>query len=298
MLVNSFFIIDFENYDNVSNVELTDNAYVCYKISLGSINAIETFYAKLFLSPRQHSFCFFLNIDRLLNENRKKNIIEFFVSGSFHARYLKSGHDDPVVLVPVDQNSDVADLFKAFKEQGYDQVRAIPVCNNIDTGGQKNELQNVFNIGADINNLSEDYIKSIKQVVSCDSSFFFFLDHPQKIDEVVNILRQAEETIQLQMPQTYALLKENMSLRGEEHKLVSKTQLLQEQLDSLDSYHGNYNSSFNRQKRQITELLQFYKNEYEILPLWYKRFGHVLKVLMGKRSFKSLFNDKVKKYKD
>jgi hypothetical protein len=52
------------------------------------------------------------------------------------------------------------------------------------------------------------------------------------------------------------------------------------------------------QKEERTRGLNWYYHEYEILPLWYKKFGHLLKVIMGKRSFKSLFNDKVKKHKD
>ena len=35
---------------------------------------------------------------------------------------------------------------------------------------------------------------------------------------------------------------------------------------------------------------EWYHKEYEVLPLWYKQFGHIIKVLSGKRSFKSLFN--------
>lgn len=35
--------------------------------------------------------------------------------------------------------------------------------------------------------------------------------------------------------------------------------------------------------------LAWYKKEYEVLPAWYKRFGHIIKVIKGKRSFKSLF---------
>jgi len=34
---------------------------------------------------------------------------------------------------------------------------------------------------------------------------------------------------------------------------------------------------------------EWYDKEYEILPLWYKRFGHVIKVFKRKRSMKSLF---------
>jgi hypothetical protein len=49
---------------------------------------------------------------------------------------------------------------------------------------------------------------------------------------------------------------------------------------------------------EVNYILRFYRNEYEILPLWYKRFGHIIKVIQGKRSFRSLFDKRVKKYKD
>lgn len=52
------------------------------------------------------------------------------------------------------------------------------------------------------------------------------------------------------------------------------------------------------QKEERANGLKWYHHEYEVLPTWFKRFGHVIKVIMGKRSFKSLFNDNVKKYKD
>ena len=52
------------------------------------------------------------------------------------------------------------------------------------------------------------------------------------------------------------------------------------------------------QKEERANGLKWYYYEYEILPTWYKRLGHIVKVLMGKRTFRSLFSDKVKKYKD
>lgn len=39
------------------------------------------------------------------------------------------------------------------------------------------------------------------------------------------------------------------------------------------------------------EIKRWYQLEYEVLPLWYKRVGHLIKVLKGKRSFKSLFKN-------
>jgi hypothetical protein len=52
------------------------------------------------------------------------------------------------------------------------------------------------------------------------------------------------------------------------------------------------------QQKEYTDLLDWYNKEYEVLPIWYKRIGHAIKVIMGKRTFRSLFSDKVKKYKN
>jgi hypothetical protein len=75
-------------------------------------------------------------------------------------------------------------------------------------------------------------------------------------------------------------------------------ELQQEKLDSQSRYHSFYRGADERYKKQILEIVDFYKKEYEILPLWYKQFGHIVKVIMGKRSFKSLYNDNVQKYKE
>ncbi len=52
------------------------------------------------------------------------------------------------------------------------------------------------------------------------------------------------------------------------------------------------------QEKEYYDIIDWYNHEYEILPLWYKQLGHIIKVIMGKRSFRSLFSDNVKKYKD
>jgi hypothetical protein len=52
------------------------------------------------------------------------------------------------------------------------------------------------------------------------------------------------------------------------------------------------------QEKEYYEVLDWYHKEYEALPLWYKQFGHIIKVIIGKRRFRSLFDDNVKKYKD
>ena len=46
------------------------------------------------------------------------------------------------------------------------------------------------------------------------------------------------------------------------------------------------------QQKEYYDVIDWYHKEYEALPVWYKRLGHVIKVLMGKRKLKSLFNKK------
>ncbi|HMG66447.1 MAG TPA: hypothetical protein VK588_02140 [Chitinophagaceae bacterium] len=69
---------------------------------------------------------------------------------------------------------------------------------------------------------------------------------------------------------------------------------LKREIQSQEDYLSNLHIHETTQKK----IGDFYHYEYEILPAWYKRLGHIIKVIMGKRSFRSLFDDNVKKYKD
>jgi len=85
------------------------------------------------------------------------------------------------------------------------------------------------------------------------------------------------------------------SLFYEKQKLISK---YKNELDLMVSVEKNTQGYLRMQKKQTADNVEWYHHEYEVLPAWYKRFGHFIKVLTGKRTFRSLFSDKVKKYKD
>jgi len=46
-------------------------------------------------------------------------------------------------------------------------------------------------------------------------------------------------------------------------------------------------------RQNFTETKNWYYKEYEVLPLWFKRLGHIVKVFQGKRKFRSLFSNNV-----
>jgi hypothetical protein len=47
-------------------------------------------------------------------------------------------------------------------------------------------------------------------------------------------------------------------------------------------------------KDDYESLFEYYHKEYEVLPIWFKRLGHIIKVLTGHRKFKSLISDEAK----
>lgn len=67
---------------------------------------------------------------------------------------------------------------------------------------------------------------------------------------------------------------------------------------SLKYYQGQVNDSqiiptvIPTENNQFNIIRDYYHKEYEVLPLWFKRLGHIVKVFQGHRSFKSLFSDK------
>jgi hypothetical protein len=88
-------------------------------------------------------------------------------------------------------------------------------------------------------------------------------------------------------------LQEYIQAQNTAHDLEMKTSMLEERLQNAEKTISVIRTKY---KDDYEQLFKWYHNEYEVLPLWYKRFGHIIKVLMGKRSFRSLFNDHVKKY--
>ncbi len=83
-------------------------------------------------------------------------------------------------------------------------------------------------------------------------------------------------------------------------KLEHELKRSRAQIDALNRELENqkeYNELL-RSNHSTRELQEYYNREYEVLPTWFKRLGHIVKVLTGKRNFRSLYRDDVKKYKD
>ncbi|HTI07080.1 MAG TPA: hypothetical protein VL832_00955 [Puia sp.] len=87
--------------------------------------------------------------------------------------------------------------------------------------------------------------------------------------------------------------REYLSVKNSFSELSKKNNMLQEMLNNAETTISLIKDSY---KKDYHRLFKWYHKEYEVLPLWYKRFGHLIKVFMGQRSFKSLFNGSERKY--
>jgi len=301
MLVPSFIIIDIEKFEDLPDVDMPENACIAYRIASASLPEIAAFYRNLFLSSRKYKFCLLIDLDHEVGRGVEFNsAVDFLVSISFHSSYMRNRADHPFVLfgnsASTDQRKSI--VKEVFKSQGYDDVVLVTVANDDIFLVDHHDATEQIDLQKSFANLSSGYINAIKKVTSADASFFFFLEYARDLPTLLNVVREAELIIRRDMSQIYSLLNENRSLTMNNDQLMSGSELVEEQLESLQNYILNYNIAIARYEKQVTELLRFYKNEYEILPLWYKRLGHVIKVLMGKRTFRSLFDDRAKKYQD
>jgi len=192
-----------------------------------------------------------------------------------------------------------------------------------------NELKNEFGrIG--FNNIAFDNVLNIHTNETCRILYFdhlpadinkvwplvyeklFYLNSPLNIavnvadiislknikPELDKKLSSLDEKIKMLITRLFKTENVKHELIERNHKLNQQNTSKQAYLDFILNQTVNGSGDFDQQLNEALKIRKFYHYEYEILPLWYKRLGHVIKVLMGKRSFKSLFNDNIKKYKD
>lgn len=141
--------------------------------------------------------------------------------------------------------------------------------------------------------LAAGYGQLLRQEQEGSQPIFFYASSLEILESALLCLREAEEAFRQEEPRLYSL----MTVNG---RLEKQMGILRAKLDSTEaelSHHRQYVEVL-RSNHATKELQDYYTHEYEILPLWYKRLGHILKVLTGKRTFRSLFRDGVKKYKN
>jgi regulator of replication initiation timing len=144
---------------------------------------------------------------------------------------------------------------------------------------------------------SDELLRHYKEVLQSDQYYnntvFFYVSSIEALRSTLLSLQQEENEFKQNSPKLYSLINDNRMFEKEIGRLRRKLAYTETELSHQKQY-----SDILRSDHSTKELQNYYDHEYEILPAWYKRFGHVLKVITGKRTFRSLFREDVKKYKE
>lgn len=179
-------------------------------------------------------------------------------------------------LLEISVNQSISNL--EVNVLAYDDSK---ISNNI-----KYNLNQLF---SNIDSFKLHYVNTLQSPIFYNNCFY--LHHSAiNIKDLSFSIDSANEEIKTNNRPLYdALLKmqllllHNADLKLKYTGLVNELENHKTHIDMLKSAH------------EATELQIYYDKEYEVLPIWYKRVGHLLKVIMGKRSFRSLFTNKTKK---
>jgi hypothetical protein len=97
----------------------------------------------------------------------------------------------------------------------------------------------------------------------------------------LSVLAKAEEDLERNQPSFMAAVRHLKEAKETASRLREEADRNKELVRILEI--NQENSDRESEARGIQD---FYNREYESLPLWYKKFGHLIKIMTGKKSFK------------
>lgn len=245
------------------------------------LEGLKALYTMVQTVPSDQRFCLLLNSANPPDALLVNDLIAFFFFSSYQT--VKGNPELIIYTQSTEQWVNFVNLLmEAAKAQGFDSI----LTHYFRTGNPGGIA--VYQPGAP--ELLQQAYRAI--VMQPQSSFFVRVDHPGELEQVRKLLEEEEAVLQQQEPELYCLLQKNGQLASRVQQLEQLSAAAAQEIAGQTAH-----MEVLRSESQAAHLQNYYSNEYEILPRWYKRFGHVVKVMMGKRSFRSLFNDKIKKYK-
>jgi hypothetical protein len=226
-------------------------------------------------------FCLQLNLHKTLTAKQATDLIAFLFFSNYYKpgrlpQIITGGENTALIKPGIEQ------LQQTAKAQGFATLAITPVS----------ALPAAY-LSTEHSTIQATYKSWLQSPAVTTDIIYIRVNKPADIHAIREMLEAEEALFGQQNPGLYALKLQNRELNKQVQQLEQFFQAAQQEISNQVSHNQILRSS-----SQATALQNYYNNEYEVLPLWFKRLGHVVKALMGKRSFKSLYSDKVKKYRD
>jgi hypothetical protein len=294
MILKTFFLINIAQLESKFEIDLSNNEYVCFCVDSDDEISLESFLNLLFISNIKSPFIICIEEKKAFSPDLIKRLCRFILPMTFHYRYFKSEYNKPLFFINTTQ-SDFFSNSALFKDEYIRQGFKSPDCIHLNTQTEPDfpaEDQEKF-----YKDLQKKYQHAFESFSPQNNALYISITSLNDLSQSAIYLREHEKEIFREKKNIFSLMKRLSDLEKQKLSLSLYTGNIEQRLLSVQSYQSADNPVESEHRRKMNELIRFYDNEYEILPLWYKRLGHVIKVLMGKRTFRSLYDNNAKKYK-
>lgn len=292
MFYKPYYIIHYPS-DLDSFADIEKELVFVLLIDLNEPQVIKDFFEAIYRKCN-YEFCFLIKTSE--NELDQGEIVEHLVLLSFHCNYVRTALNELLVLSTTRIQSVETIITRLFIMHGYKRVQFKYIGESTKTGIEKNE----FYLISDIQNIEAGYsdflintgVSEIQILIDMETHI-----SANVVNKIEDKLTKTEKELFENNPSLYSLFEERKGYLQNNIKLNKRISSYKEILE-VNREGLSYTESNSINEKRVIEITNFYHYEYEILPKWFKRLGHLIKVVMGKRSLKSLVNDNVEKYKN
>ena len=285
MKLNTIFYIS-DNYNDFSNNAIKNSESgitLSYLLQSSDQYKIEEAY-RFFNEQTTAQFSLTVIIDTPLDNTYLYYLISFF----YLPNYLKI--DNQIIINFILKNNNTSNNWQNIFLDLSAKQGIINIQSNVLTldvlKPNINGQQGSPHLFSNIDNFMLLYTNTLQSSTFYDN--IFYVNHLAiEVEKLNSLITTSNNTIKISNPTLYGVFFKLQILSLDNANLKFKNTSLVNELDNF-KMHINVLKSVH----EATELQTYYDKEYEVLPTWYKRFGHVLKFLMGNRNFKSFFNNK------
>jgi hypothetical protein len=230
------------------------------------------------------------------------------------AKYVLSHPPSPFFLffrndIDITEDSALANIILLLSHQQYGRYRGSPVLfyedDEMEQGCLQSELKKYIHKQEGIKpiwinprkrndivfswNEHDDGVASVYREKIIKESYYeklVFIDSltPGFVSRAILMIAEIENLITAQYPALINSYRQNILSASNIRALVSGQHVLTRYVADQAYFIATLQKS-----QEVEKILAFYQAQYEVLPLWYKQMGHLIKVVMGKRTFRSLF---------
>jgi hypothetical protein len=293
MLLSKWVVGSREQYSTIQKLDPQPGFCMPFRYSREESDEVYPFVQRL---AGQHTFALWLSeagLDSMQAEPGKAldSILTIFFQPAYY-----TVRNSPVIFVQDANNERSRHLLEQLKDktigQGFSGLYILSPVSSETAASQGNLLPGYYAIGKnyDLNHIIDRWITGYMSLM-VPLPVHLIISGDDFDDALHNYRNLLTGESAISTTRNYQIASTLYEMNGRLEDLRQKLMLQQVHEKNIQLY-------LDIQKKDLAKALDWYQHEYEINPLWYKQFGHIIKVMMGKRSFRSLFNDNVKKYKD